>query len=440
MCKISVIMPVYNASEYLDMAIDSLIKQNFKDIEIICVDDGSTDQSLNILLQYQKRDERIKVLKQENQYAGVARNLGMSVAQGKYLAFLDADDYFKADMLQKAYKCAEEEQADIVVFGGEKFRQDIKNTEPFSALLREDLLPEMTRNSFENTVKMDNLLSFTNPAPWNKLFRKDFVEKHQLKFQACKRFNDAYFVVLAVVLAEKIGIVHENLVLYRTGNEKSLQGSNDESPLQFVDVFTDIKNKLIELNLYDQIRTCFRRISLSTCIYTLESLTNAKAFEQLYEEMKNNLFRRFDIIDSQRQDYYNRYAYDQYLYIDSHTPVEYWMERYYKKEKPEVPYLFPFGKIDKGSEIIIYGAGKVGRAFYQQIKRTNYCKIAKWVDKKERIYDGYVITKPEEVDWQEGNQIVIAIERENIAEEIRSFLLGEFQIARERIVWESPVM
>ncbi len=438
--EISVIIPVYNAEEYVGIALDSLLEQSFKDIEIICVDDGSTDQSLELLHQYQEKDERIIVLHQENKYAGVARNLGMSVAQGRYLAFLDADDYFRPDMLKKAYECAEAEKADIVVFGGEKFRGDINNLEPFPALLREDLLPPSTKNGFENEIKIENIMSFTNPAPWNKLFRKDFILKEHLQFQSYKRFNDAYFVVMALVLAQKIGIVHENLVCYRTGNGSSLQGSNDEIPMQFADVFSDIQTKLKELNLYEQVEKSFRKISLSTCIYTLESLTNADAFEKLYLKLQRELFVKFNIIGSPKSDYYNIYAYNQYLYICSHTPMEYLMDKFKNRPEQETQYLFPYSQIEKNSKIMLYGAGKVGRTFYQQIKKTQYCHIEAWVDKKERMYDGCTIHRPEEADWDKCEKIVIAIEKESIAQDIENTLIDEYHVAKGKIFWESPIL
>ena len=119
MIKVSVIIPVYNAENYLPMALESILKQTLTDIEVICVDDGSTDHSLQILEKYQKMDRRITILKQKNSYAGVARNYGMSVAKGKYLAFLDSDDYFVPEMLERAYRNGEEQGADVVIFDGE---------------------------------------------------------------------------------------------------------------------------------------------------------------------------------------------------------------------------------------------------------------------------------------------------------------------------------
>lgn len=111
---VSVIIPVYNAAEFLKDGLNSLLKQTLREIEIICVDDGSTDGSLVILKEFEKTDARIRVIHQENQGAGAARNNGMDVARGKYLAFLDADDFFEKNMLKAAYDRAEETEAEYV--------------------------------------------------------------------------------------------------------------------------------------------------------------------------------------------------------------------------------------------------------------------------------------------------------------------------------------
>ena len=115
MVKVSVILPIYNEEKYLAQCLDSICGQTLKEIEIICVDDGSTDNSTHILKDYAKKDSRITLITQENQFAGAARNKGMACAVGKYLSFLDADDYYAPEMLEKMVKEAEENRADIVM-------------------------------------------------------------------------------------------------------------------------------------------------------------------------------------------------------------------------------------------------------------------------------------------------------------------------------------
>ena len=113
--KISVIVPIYNACKHLRPALDSILTQTFKEIEIICVDDGSTDTSLDMLKIYQKMDNRIRIITETNAGPGHARNNGLKRARGKYVAFLDADDFFEPEMLEKLYNLAEENDLDIAI-------------------------------------------------------------------------------------------------------------------------------------------------------------------------------------------------------------------------------------------------------------------------------------------------------------------------------------
>ena len=124
MVKVSVIIPVYNVEPYLKQCMDSVVGQTLKDIEIICVDDGSTDGSLDILREYAAEDNRIQIIEQKNAGAGAARNNGMRHATGKYLSFLDSDDFFEPRMLEKAYDLAEKDQADFVAYKSDQYHTE----------------------------------------------------------------------------------------------------------------------------------------------------------------------------------------------------------------------------------------------------------------------------------------------------------------------------
>lgn len=440
MIKVSVIMPVYNAEKYLCEALDSLVQQTLDDIEIICVDDGSTDNSYAILKEYAKRNKRFIVLRQQNSFAGVARNYGMSYATGKYLSFLDADDYFREDMLEKAYVCAEKIDADIVVFGGELFVNDIGKARPANFLLREELCPE---NDIIYPEEQSNFLfNFTNTAPWNKLFRKSYIEEKKLCFQNSKRANDVYFVESALALARKIGILREKLILYRTENQSSLQGTNNDTPMQFVEAFEAVQSQIEKSNLYEKYGKSFRNLCLSNCIYNLESLNCGDAFEKLYLALKNEIFEKFHIVGTKEDEYINLYAYKQYVYIMSHSAVEYWMDKIKKSNVGSCikKYIFPFGRIEKTSQIILYAAGNVGREFYLQIQKTNYCKILAWVDKSKKHIENRETLLPQQVEWEQCDYVVIAIECEHVAKEIENELIEKYMVSKEKIVWENPIV
>ena len=107
MVEISIVMPIYNSEEYLDLAVNTILNQSFKDFELICIDDGSIDGSLFILRKLASKDDRITIITQDNQGAGAARNAGLDMSRGKYVLFLDSDDFFDENLLKNLYECAE---------------------------------------------------------------------------------------------------------------------------------------------------------------------------------------------------------------------------------------------------------------------------------------------------------------------------------------------
>lgn len=434
---VSVIMPIYNAEKYLPMALDSVINQTLENIEIICVDDGSTDRSYEILQEYAAKDSRFIILQQENQYAGVARNNGMRVARGKYLSFLDADDYFDSTMLEKAYRCAEREQADVVTYGGRYFQVFLEDAYHTDVLLNEPFLPEGC--SFKPNDNENHLFNFTNSATWNKLFKKSFVDATRLTFRACQRANDVYFVQMAIALAEKIGIVREDLVCYRTNNEESLQGTNEDTPMQFTTEFFEVQRELKNRDLYKAFGTSFRNLCLNHFIYALERMKTGKAFEELYTALKEKWFEIFHIIEADDYEFtndYNTYAYERFLYMKNHTAVEYCMDRY--SQIDGFRYLFPFHEIEKGDDIILYGAGRVGREFYRQLQKTKYCKIVSWADQKAAALRDERIIAPKQVNWSAGKYVIIAIEKETIVEEVKRELIETYLLTPEKVIWCNP--
>ena len=212
---VSVIVPVYNAGAFLCRTLDCICGQTLRDIEIILVDDGSTDDSLSIQREYAARDARIILLQQEHEYAGVARNKGMAIARGRYLSFLDADDIFEPAMLEQMVQRAEAEAADVVVC-----RCDIFHTEgeykPLTWQIHDRYLTTLNKRHFSlrDECPQAAFQTFIGWA-WDKLFRADYVRTHGFAFGDTRHGNDAPFVFPAVAAAGCISIIDESLVKYR---------------------------------------------------------------------------------------------------------------------------------------------------------------------------------------------------------------------------------
>ena len=171
--KVSVIIPVYNTEKYLRECLDSVVNQTLKETEIICVDDGSTDESSEILKRFAEKDHRVQVYRTENRGAGAARNEGLKHAKGEYCSFLDADDLFEREMLSRAWEKAEAEQLDLVVFASDNFYSENGKTSGSQGIAKE-WLPE--KRPFAGTDIEKNLFRTFIGWAWDKLFRTSFID------------------------------------------------------------------------------------------------------------------------------------------------------------------------------------------------------------------------------------------------------------------------
>ena len=305
MAEISIIIPVYNVEQYLAECLVSVINQTLQDIEIICVDDGSTDGSADILKEYAIKDSRIKIILQKNKGAGAARNTGMQYATGKYYAFLDSDDFFEKDMLEKAYSEAEKQQADIVVFGCDLFINSKKVFEPCNYSIQYSLLPD--KKPFAGTdIKKDVFKVFVGWA-WDKLFRADFIKTNNITFQEQRTTNDMLFVFSAVVKADRISVIPDILAHYRR-EEGSLSVTRENSWHCFYDALTALKIKLADWNLYERFRQDYINYCVHFSLWNLETLSEP-THTMLYNKLRNEWFSEMGVLEFGEDYYYNKLEY-----------------------------------------------------------------------------------------------------------------------------------
>ncbi|MCQ2444839.1 MAG: glycosyltransferase, partial [Mailhella sp.] len=209
---VSVIIPVWNAERHLEQCLDSVVGQTLRRIEIILVDDGSTDGSAAILRRYADADPRIILAESARRGAANARNAGLRLARGEYLCFLDSDDFFAPVMLERAYAKASEGDADIVFWLYEEFDSD---TGGFSFPMGNgSQLPGDSNFAGKNLR-----LHHTTPAPWNKLFRREMVLAEGIGFQDLPSCNDLFFSYAAELAAKRMYFVDEVLTFYRRGHD-----------------------------------------------------------------------------------------------------------------------------------------------------------------------------------------------------------------------------
>ncbi len=299
MPKVSVIIPVYNVEKYLRQTLDCLVGQTLKDIEIICVDDGSNDSSLDILREYSNRDSRVKYIQQQNQYAGIARNNGLKIAQGEYVIFLDSDDIFDRTMLEKMSKKLDETNSDMVVCRCQWLMMANGEIKEFPYSIEEKFLPK--KEVFSGSEIASNILQTFIGWPWDKMYRRDFVLKNKLEFQGLRHSNDTYFVLMSLMMAEKISVLDEVMVTYRIHNT-SLANTRNKAPECFYLALKQMKSKMDELGIFEKFEQSFINYCLTFPLWHIRSVKNKKSkkimidyFTELLDEI---------VFDSYKKEYF----------------------------------------------------------------------------------------------------------------------------------------
>ena len=301
---VSIIVPVYNVEKYLPDMLDSVLKQKLRNIEIICVDDGSTDSSLQILQEYQQMDKRIIILQQENIGAGAARNYGMSVAKGEYLLFLDADDIFNENLCNEVYYQCMRKNADICLFGSKRLNMQTMDTEPMKWVLREEEIP--VKNLFSGYEMRDRLFQITTGCPWSKMFKKEFVETHQLKFQNLKNTNDAFFVRMGLVMAERITTVKKSFVTYRYNEGNNTQSRKARAPLAFYTAFKAMKEYMLEKGVYDAFEKTYCNMVLTESLFALRTVGTEAAEQQVKDLLIKEAVAFYGLLSHDESYFYNK--------------------------------------------------------------------------------------------------------------------------------------
>lgn len=412
--KISVIIPVYNACDYVSQCLDSVLAQSLKEIEIICVDDGSTDNSYEILQRYQKADGRIRVIRQENQFAGIARNRGIKIASGEYLYFLDSDDYIEETFLEKMYEAARNNDADVVIC--DVFFEDMftGRIDPRISKMEKDFLPEK-HSRFNRINVAEGLFQITNGWPWDKLFRRGFIEKESLSFTASRTANDGYFVFMALGLAESIAKVDERLVTHRMNDLGSLSNTRESSWHCGFEMLYDIEDGLRRAHIYDSLRQSFLNFALSYLLWSMEEMRSGAIRKKIFRAIVDEAGNRWELSQYGAEYFYDGTWYKKYIYMVLHSFEEY--EQKYFIE-------FPFKKVARGSKIVLYGAGRNGKKYYQQLQDTGYASVVFWLDQKfENAVHNKMFGWLDDLGAVDYDYIVITLDSECVFTEIRSKLL-----------------
>lgn len=236
---VSVIVPFYNCEKYFEKCLTSLVNQTLKDIEIICVDDGSVDNSLEIARKFAVDDSRIKIIQQKNLKQGAARNAGVCVAQGEYIGFIDSDDWVDLDYFEKLYTTAKKYDSDIAL-------ADVIRIGNGKSKRRFNITEEKFYTSLQD--KMDINKQWKEGCPTNKLYRKSLLDKYDIKFPEGVYYEDKIYTTKALYFANGVVTVPNILYFYWRNLNSTVKVKDSKKMLDKKNARLEVLNFLKENN------------------------------------------------------------------------------------------------------------------------------------------------------------------------------------------------
>lgn len=375
---ISVIVPIYNASKYLTQCIESILQQTYKELEIILINDGSTDQSGQICEKYEKIDSRIHFISQQNGGSVKARKTGLKAASGKYIGFVDADDYIEPEMFEKLLGKMIKFDVDFIHSGmiveGKKICNYEETVMDFSLLNRVEYIKE-------NIFKKQQMFF----ALWSKLFKAELIREAYMCLPDEQSYGEDFLCLCEYICKCSKFYMYKDAFYHYRIREESL------SHQSWLDICVE----------------------------------ESKLHSYVIRVLKEN-----DLIDECRESARSYYRNRIILTVATDKSSGIKVLRYRYKNLDSL----------KGKKIALYGAGKVGQDFYCQITQSEVCEIVAWADKeKYGVLNLIPICKPEELRDKRYDIIILAVNSKEIADEIKLDLLQK-GICNENslVIWEKP--
>ncbi|MCR2045723.1 glycosyltransferase [Acetatifactor muris] len=391
--QIAIIVALYNAEQYLGKCIQSIINQTYRELEIILVDDGSTDGSYSVCLGFAENDERIKVIQQENRGTLSAKRAGLDAANAGYIMFVDADDWIMPEMCEKLYEIVKREQVDLVTSGIIRYfsrehciwdHDTIKEGKYVGVDYKEKVLTHMLCDGVFSRRGIDASLAI-------KIFRKDLL--YPVVKDAEERygylFGEDTAVLYPYMLKAESSYITKECFYYHRQYENYQNRYYDDQNFEYK----------VE-KLYCYLKDIFEK-----------------------HDVHSSLMRQLD------------YFVCGLLWAKCELKV--------KKIVQEVPkmqqYLFPFHLVKPDSRILLYGAGAVGKSFYAQLKKTGYCKEVIWQDKQYEKYQNESLPVKRVWGGVDIDVCIIAVQDEQLAHQIKKELVS-LGMEERKIVWELPLL
>lgn len=287
--KFSIILPVFNVEKYITECFNSILNQTLQDFEVICINDSSTDNSLQILNDFANKDKRFIVITQENQGQGVARNNALKIANGEYIVFVDPDDLIEPNMLEDLYKTFKATNTNVIEFNYKTYNESSKAEKIYSLTnhLKKVHKFKIKKDEFYNIKDLKkNLLHKIRFYPWTRAYSNSFIKETSASFSPTKRGEDQLFAFIILFNAEKIQYLDKVLYTYRIRKGSAINSVSDKS----LGVFKNselLKDYMINHNFYNEYEKSFKeyKIHILSHNYNFINNENKEKYTSLCKEI-----------------------------------------------------------------------------------------------------------------------------------------------------------
>lgn len=413
MPKVSVLVPIYNVAQYLPQCLDSLLTQTLQDIEIICVDDGSTDQmSGTILDSYAEKDDRIIALHKDNTGYGNTMNVALSVASGEYVAILESDDYAEPFMVETLYAAAVKQKADIVkanychVSPGERKFIDSLSSYPKNVMLNATICPRLLDHAF---------------AIWSAIYRREFLNRNNIRFHETPgaAFQDISFALQAWLFARRVFLIPDAVMYYRKNNPDSSM----HSPNNVLSVFDEyewieelFKSKWKEIPILERYFVAakywdylkhYQRVAAPYQYALLTKLADSLRADFCRDRIQQKAFKpsvweRISQIHNDKNKFFQTTAKE--LHDPRFNLCQFQNESIYTEGF--------LNKVKQFPQIIIYGFGRVGKRLAEELKKHDIdisCFAVTTKKTQPAEYMGISVHEIQElIAWKESSIVIVA--------------------------------
>ena len=386
---VSIVIPVFNSEKYLRQCLDSVTNQTWKNLDIVCVNDGSQDDSLSILTEYAAIDNRVRVFTKENEGKGAAsaRNMGLANATGDYIQFLDSDDFFEPDMVEALVRKAMDTGAEVVICRGQVF--DEEQQKVINILPHPDLQYAPDRAFFSWRDCPEYICEIADNYAWNKLFKRRLLIDNDLSFTPIPISDDQDISMIAPVVAERVAVIDRAFINYRTGTGTSQCDSQTRHPEAAYEGTYTVVKRFRELGVWEAVKQSYLNVAIRLMREYFDRMNEYKKIEFLYHKYRDEIFPMLEAENLPEGYFHDHRIWDWYRLIMTKELGEILFDaaRADGGDMTTAPLRFqvPYKDIKKNSRIVLVGKGLVGRYWYSQLLLSKHCEVIYWTDSESNI-------------------------------------------------------